>query len=108
MSNGGVAGAIAAAAVARRRREILDAFRAVKANAPDRAVPESSLDLKGHLVFQTMLKRGIIVRLPDGRLYLNEAVEAAVSRQRHLILAAVVLLVVIGIAWLFAFRGGTP
>jgi hypothetical protein len=108
MSNGGIAGAAAGAAVARRRREILAAFRAAGANAPERAVPESSLELRGHLVFQVMQKQGVIARTPDGRLYLNEAVEEAVSRRRHLMLGAALLLVLIGIAWAFGMRGNAP
>jgi hypothetical protein len=108
MSNGGIAGAVAGASVARRRRQILQAFRAAGATSPERAVPESSLDLRGHLVFKGMQKRGVIVRTPDGRLYLNEAVEATVSRARHLILAAVLLVILIGLAWQFGTRGKGP
>jgi hypothetical protein len=108
MSNGGIIGGVAGASVARRRRQILAAFREARATSPERAVPESSLQLRGHLVFRTMQKRGVIVRTPDGRVYLNEAVEAAVSRMRHLILAAVLLVILIGVAWFFGMQGKGP
>ena len=105
---GGIAGAMIGGAVARRRREILAAFRAAGATSPERAVPESSLHLRGHLLFVTMQKRGIIVKTPDGHLYLNEAVEAAVSRMRRLILVAVFLVILIGVAWFFGMKGQGP
>ncbi|MDH4037563.1 MAG: hypothetical protein OEX18_04535 [Candidatus Krumholzibacteria bacterium] len=108
MSFGGIAGGAAGASVARRRRQIIAAFRAAGATSPARAVPESSLELRGHLVFRTMQKRGIIVRTPDGRLYLNEAVEAAVNRMRHLTVAAILLIMLIGIAWVFGMKGKAP
>jgi hypothetical protein len=104
MANGGVTGALVGASVARQRRKILAAFRAVGANAPERAVPESSLEVRGHMVFAVMKRRGIIAQTPDGRLYLNEAVEAATRRQRHLLVAAIILVAVIGIAWAYAMK----
>ncbi len=108
MSFGGIAGGAAGAAVARRRRQIVAAFRAAGATSPERAVPEASLELRGHLVFKAMQKRGVIARTPDGRLYLNEAVEAAVSRMRHLTVAAILLIMLIGIAWVFGLKGKAP
>jgi len=99
MSNGSV---VAGAAVAHRRRQILSTFRKLGATSPERAVPESSLDVRGHLIFKRMVKGGVIVRLPDGRYYLDEAAEARARRMRLTILAAVLTLFLIVIAWMVA------
>jgi hypothetical protein len=94
---GGAGAAVTAAAIARQRREILDAFRTAGATSRETAVPETSLKIRTRLVFHTMLKRGVIIRLPDGRLYLDEAAEAAARRTRLAILWVVLALGVAGV-----------
>ncbi|HEX5132317.1 MAG TPA: hypothetical protein VFX92_07510 [Candidatus Krumholzibacteria bacterium] len=105
MSNGGIAGAVAGAAVARRRRQILTAFRNAGATAPDRAVAETALDIRGDLLYRSMEKRGIIKKTAGGKVYLDERAEEEAQRVRRLIVAALLLLAGIGIAWAFAMRG---
>jgi hypothetical protein len=104
MVNGGVAGAIAAAAVASRRRKILRAFREAGATSPEGAVPEATLDTHGNLLFRRMVRSGVIVRLPDGRLYLDEAAEDRTRRMRFRILAAILVVAVIALAWVLGLR----
>lgn len=105
---GGGAGGIAAAAAARRRREILDALRKARATAPDRAVPESAVPHHDRVQFKHLEKRRVIVRTPDGRLWLDEAAAAAADRLQLRILLAVLVAIVIGLAWVLGLRKGTP
>ncbi len=97
MSNGG-AGAAIAVAVSAKRRRIVKAFRAAGATSRDRAVPESSLVIRGHMIFRRMKKSGVIVTLPDGRLYLDEAALERSRRRRLAIVGIVLLVFAIGVA----------
>jgi hypothetical protein len=98
MANGGAAGAVIAAAVSAKRRRIVKAFRAAGATSRERAVPESSLAIRGHMIFRRMKKSGVIVTLPDGRLYLDEAALERSRRRRLAILGIVLFVFAIGIA----------
>lgn len=108
MSNGGVTGAIAGAAVARRRREILEEFRRAGATAPERAVAESSVKSSRHALFGLMVKRGVVVRTPNGRVYLDEAAEARAGAMRRRVALAAVLVALAGLLVLFLVVKGTP
>lgn len=99
----GGASAVMAAAVARRRREILKSFRDAGATSPDRAVPEARIDHRGHLIFRRMRAAGVIVALPDGRLWLDEAAEAR-SQRRRLIALTIVLLIGVVVVAVIAIR----
>ena len=108
MIPGGAAGGIAAAAIARRRREILDAFRSRGATAYERAIPEAEVPHRDNLVFMSLVKRGVVVRTPGGRLYLNEAAEARARSLQLKILAGILLAGVIALGWVLGLRNRVP
>ncbi|HEU4363825.1 MAG TPA: hypothetical protein VFT13_00010 [Candidatus Krumholzibacteria bacterium] len=105
---GGGAGGIAAAAIARRRREIIDSFRKARATAPDRGVAESTMAHHDRVQFRHLETSRIIVRTPDGRLYLDEEAEARAGRVVVRVLLAVVVAILIALAWALGLRKGTP
>ncbi len=108
MIPGGAAGGIAAAAIARRRREIIEAFRNKGATAYERAIPEAEVPHRDNLVFTSLVKRGIVVRTPGGRLYLNETAEARARSLQLRILAALLVAGLIALAWVLGLRSRVP
>lgn len=105
---GSVIGGGAAAAVAQRQREILDAFRAAKATGPERAVPQASLPHHDHGMFKYLEKRGIIVRTPRGTVYLDETAAASSNRAALWVVLAVLVAGLIVLAWTLGLRNQKP
>jgi hypothetical protein len=105
VGGGGVA---AAAAAAKRRREILDAFRKAGATAPDRAIAESDLPHHDHALFRDLEKHAIVVRMPNGRVYLDQAAEARAGQVQLKIVVGVLAAILIALAWVLGLRKGAP
>jgi hypothetical protein len=71
---GGAVVAAAAAAHAKRKQDILDAFRLAGATAPERARPLAELGLAPNGEVEEFIKEGILVSAPRaGAWYLSEA-----------------------------------
>jgi hypothetical protein len=114
MSGGGAVVAIAAAARARRIREVTDAFRLAGATAPERAQSLATLGVTHASAADELARAGVLVAGP-GRdtWYLSEAAviarrDARVPRKLLVVLVIVLLATMaIGIGALMANRG-TP
>jgi hypothetical protein len=89
------------AMLAAAEQELLEPFRAAGATSPDRAVPAAGD--AGDARFQSLLRRGILVRAGPGRYYLDEAALQRGRRQGGPVLAAAaVVLAVTGFIALLA------
>jgi hypothetical protein len=86
------------AIVAARMRRYRNAFRAAGAITPATAIRLADTGLRESLIFQRLVREGILVPVGNGRYYLDEVREAAVQRMRHRILAIVLLIVLVGLA----------
>ena len=96
---GSTGGAVAAAAVAAKRRKILGKFRGLGALSAESARSFQDLGLRRSLIFRRMVSAGVLVGCGDDRYYLDENAE---ERDRHRrqrragwILAAVTLAVIV-------------
>ena len=112
MSGGGAVVAIAAAAHARRIREVTDAFRLAGATAPERARPLDALGAMSASAVDELARAGVLVPGPGhDTWYLSEA--AVIARRdravpRRLLVALMLVLVgvmAVGIGALMANRG---
>lgn len=90
-----------AAIVARKRREMLNAFRVADAISPSTAKLLPEIGVKERGLFRIQLSHRVIVRTSDNRYYLDEAREKEVDliRKRFafvmLALVTIILLVLI-------------
>lgn len=89
-------GPIGPALVARKRRRLIATFRSHGATSPATARTLDELKLGHGMLVRIQEHRHVLVDAGDGRFYLDEAREAAVSRTRRLLLAAIVLLMAVG------------
>ncbi|MBP6570443.1 MAG: hypothetical protein KA226_03420 [Gemmatimonadales bacterium] len=89
-------GPIGPAIVARKRRQLIATFRTHGATSPASARTLKELGLGHGMLVRIQEHRQVLVEVGEGRFYLDEAREAAVSRTRRLMLGAVVLVVAIG------------
>ncbi|MEI2719993.1 MAG: hypothetical protein V9E87_07600 [Gemmatimonadales bacterium] len=97
-------GPIGPAIIARKRRHLIAAFRGQGATSPASARTLDELGLGHGMLVRIQEHRHVLVDAGEGRFYLDEAREAAVSRIRRLMLGAVVLVVAAG-AVLLSQRG---
>jgi hypothetical protein len=86
-------------------RRYQQAFREAGAVSPDTAVRPSDAGLRESFTFRRLVRRRILVRVRDGRYYLDEARAVAVQQRRQRLLTMlllVILLVLIGalVVWL--------
>ncbi|MBP9897049.1 MAG: hypothetical protein KBF28_01625 [Gemmatimonadales bacterium] len=89
-------GPVGPALIARKRRQLIAAFRSHGATSPTTARTLEELGLGHGMLVRIQEHRHVLVDVGQGRFYLDEAREAAVSRTRRLILGAVMLVVAIG------------
>ena len=90
---------IAAVIIARKRREIIEAFRASSATSPERAKTLSELGLKESNVFRIQVWQKAIVQSGYNRYYLDEVRMIEVDHQRRRkilfsLLASIVVLII--------------
>ncbi len=95
------AGAIAVMRM--QEREVVDDFRAVGATSPATARGFEEIGLFSENALNRLRERAVIREAEPGRYYLDEEVWSAVRRQRQR-MALVMLLVVLGVAVVFALR----
>ncbi len=95
------AGAIAVMRM--QEREVVDDFRAVGATSPATARGFEEIGLFSENALARLRGRAVIREAEPGRYYLDEEVWSAVRRQRQR-MALVMLLVVLGVAVVFALR----
>ncbi|MBK9550537.1 MAG: hypothetical protein IPO52_15920 [Gemmatimonadetes bacterium] len=80
-------GPVGPALIARKRRQLIAAFRSHGATSPTTARTLEELGLGHGMLVRIQEHRHVLVDAGGGRYYLDEAREAAVSRTRRLILA---------------------
>lgn len=86
----------AAAAILRRQRRIVRAFEAADAVSPSSAVEPQSLGVRRGLVFDGLLRRGVLVPVDGTRFYLDPpAFDRLRSRQRRAALIMVALALIV-------------
>lgn len=87
-------GPIGPAIIARKRRHLIAAFRTHGATSPATARTLEELGLGHGTLVRIQEHRHVLVDAGNGRFYLDEAREAAVSRTRRLLLGAILLLAI--------------
>jgi|CXWL01.1.fsa_nt_gi hypothetical protein len=97
-------GPIGPAIIARKRRQLIAAFRSNGATSPATARTLEELGLGHGMLVRIQEHRHVLVDVGEGRFYLDEAREAAVSKTRRLMLGVVVLVVAVGAALLSQMR----
>jgi hypothetical protein len=100
--NGSSPGPVIIAVIARRRRLILKSFRDAGAVSPEGAVPTDRVETRPSFMFRLLVSRGVIVQLPDGRVYLDEKAEARSRHRRRtaaLAIAAAALAFILFVIW---------
>ncbi len=88
-------GAVAAGAVARKRRKIIRAFREHGATSPETARSLTEVGLSEGLLVHIMKFKHLIVNVGGDRFYLDTAREQASERTRRVVIAVVAFVVVV-------------
>jgi hypothetical protein len=94
-------GAVPAAVVAKKRKEIIRAFRDSGATHRDAARTLQGVGLPPSLLAEVLKLRHVLVEVSDGRFYLDTHREEETARQRKLVAAllALVVVVVLVVLW---------
>ncbi|MBI1321812.1 hypothetical protein GC170_01295 [bacterium] len=88
----GTTSPVPAILIARKRRKIIEAFRAAGADRKEKAVTLDSIGLPKSNLVRLMTLKGALVEVAPGQYYLDEAREAELSRFRHTIMIALAIL----------------
>lgn len=88
-------GAVVAAVIAAKEREIVEAFRDVGATAMVTALPIDQVGVDENIGFRRLRDHEVIREATPGRYYLDEGVWAAVRRTRLRVVAVLVAIVAI-------------
>jgi hypothetical protein len=88
-------GAVAAGAVARKRRRMIRAFREHGATSPETARTLADVGLSEGPLLHIMKLKHLIVDVGDDRFYLDTVREQAVARTRRVVIAVVAFVVVV-------------
>jgi len=97
--------AVPAAVVAKKRREIIQAFRDAGATHPDAARTLQGVGLPPSLLAEVLRLRHVLVEVSDGRFYLDTQREEETTRQRRVVAMLFVLAVAV-ILFVVWRRGG--
>ncbi len=95
-------GEAAAAAIIRKERRIIGAFRDEGATSPEAARSPGELGVNGSWVVDRLIDRGVLRQAEPGRYYLDEEAWTAFCQARRRRAIIVVGIIVVGIvcAWL--------
>ena len=76
-------GAVAAAAIIRREKEIVDRFRSMGASSPETARSEIQLGTEHGVAWRRLIDHAVVRSTPAGLFYLDEPSWRALQRLRH-------------------------
>jgi hypothetical protein len=98
-------GAVAAAAIIHKEKEIVASFRAAKAVSPSAAKTPATLGVHEGIALNRLRARAVLREAGDGRLYLDEpSWEALRLLRRRLALVMLMLVVALGVVAYLAAR----
>ena len=93
----------AAAAIIRRRKQLVRRFAEEGALSSDKAIPLAKVGLRRSWIFKQMVSRGVFVAVRDDRYYMNEqAAEEFLEAQRRRVLVGTLILFVVFVIVLLA------
>ena len=72
-------------------------FREAGATSPEASIIPTEHGIRNSFVFQKLVRRGVFVRLGNGRYYMDEKQEDAYRRKRMNLVLLLVFLVVVGL-----------
>jgi len=95
-------GAMIGGVIAARRRKLIQKFRAAGATSPSTAMPLPSDAIFTSFIFKRLHNFGVLKETTNGRYYLDEAAEKALSKQRRIMLMVllVIVLALVAIIWM--------
>lgn len=98
-------GAVVAAAIIRREKDIVDRFRALDASSPDTARTVAHLQVDQGIAWRRLIDHAVVRSTAGGMFYLDEPSWRAVTRlRRRLALVFAAIALILGLA---AFLAGT-
>ena len=98
-------GAVAAAAIIHKEKEIVETFRAANALTPDGARTPGALGVHEGLAFRKLREHAVLRETEGGRLYLDEPSWQALRAIRHRFAFVILTLVLIVGAMAFLIAG---
>jgi hypothetical protein len=96
---------VAAAAMIRREKDIVDRFRALGASSPDSARTTAQLQVEQGIAWRRLLDHAVVRSTSGGMYYLDEPSWRAITRLRRRL--AVIFLAIAIVLGLTAFLAGT-
>ena len=100
-------GAVAAAIIIRREKEIVDRFRSMGASSPETARSAAQLEADPGIAWRRLIDHAVVRSTPAGLYYLDEPSWRALQRLRHrLALVFGLIAIFIGIGAFLAGRIG--
>jgi hypothetical protein len=94
----------AATVIVAQMNRYIRKFREAGATSPEASIIPTEHGIRNSFVFQKLVRRGVFVRLGNGRYYLDERKEEVYRRQRLNLVLLLVFLVVVGLM-VFYFVG---
>jgi hypothetical protein len=95
--------AVAAAAMIRKEKLLVEHFRAQRASSPDQARTTAELGVEPHSAWHRLVRAAVIREAADGRFYLDEpSWTARLSVRRRIGLVLLGIVVVVGATLWFA------
>ena len=93
----------AAAAIFRRRKQLVRRFAEEGALSSDKAISLAKVGMRRSWIFKQMVSRGVFVAVGDDRYYMNEqAAEEFLEAQRRRVLVGTLILFVVFVIVLLA------
>jgi len=83
------------AIIAVKMRQYKEAFRTAGATAPHTAIRPADAGLRQSLIFNKLVRQGVLVAVDNDRFYLDETRDSAVTHTRRMVLAGLVILILL-------------
>jgi hypothetical protein len=94
----------AATAVIAQRNKIIRRFKEAGATAPDRPIDPATHQIHQSMIFNKLVREGVLVKVAAHHFYLNEERAAAYRTQQQQVVLVVLVVVVIAIAVILFLR----
>ena len=97
----------AATAVIAQRNKIIRRFKEAGATSPDRPIDPATRQIRQSLIFNKLVRDGVIVKVSAHHFYLNEARATEYRTQRQqvvgivLVVVAITIIVLLFLRWLW-------
>ena len=95
---------VAATAIIAQRNKIIRRFKQAGATSPDRPIDPATLQIRQSLIFNKLVRDGVLVKVSAHHFYLNESRATEYRTQRQQVVLVVLAVIAIAVIILFFLR----